>query len=398
MRPIVVIALKDLTQLVRNRMTFLFLLIMPIAFTLLFGYAFGGFSTETPDPRLPVGYLDLDISDGSRQLGELLAGSAVIRLDENQARSASDLESLVSEKDLAAAIVVPAGYGEALLRVEALPLVLISDPGNTASLSIEREISRVATRLANAALTARIIADSTSGKAFTPAMDKALTAWQTPPISIRVTQSELIEVQDSATMSLAHTAPGMMLQFAIASLLTSAQILVNERKTRSLQRLMTTKTARWQILAGHFLAIFTMLFMQFTLLIAFGQLVLGLDYLRLPFATLFMALASTACLAALGLLIGTLAKTDEQAIIFSLIPMFLFAGLGGAWVPLEFTGEVFKAIGHLTPVAWGMDGFKNIIARGLGWESVTVPVLALFGYGILFFTFAAWLFSRSEER
>jgi len=398
MRPIVVIALKDLTQLVRNRMTFLFLLIMPIAFTLLFGYAFGGFSTETPDPRLPVGYLDLDISDGSRQLGELLAGSAVIRLDENQARSASDLESLVSEKDLAAAIVVPAGYGEALLKVEALPLVLISDPGNTASLSIEREISRVATRLANAALTARIIADSTSGKAFTPAMEDALTAWQTPPISIRVTQSELIEVQDSATMSLAHTAPGMMLQFAIASLLTSAQILVNERKTRSLQRLMTTKTARWQILAGHFLAIFTMLFMQFTLLIAFGQLVLGLDYLRLPFATLFMALASTACLAALGLLIGTLAKTDEQAIIFSLIPMFLFAGLGGAWVPLEFTGEVFKAIGHLTPVAWGMDGFKNIIARGLGWESVTVPVLALFGYGILFFTIAAWLFSRSEER
>ena len=398
MRPIVVIALKDLTQLVRNRMTFLFLLIMPIAFTLLFGYAFGGFSTETPDPRLPVGYLDLDISDGSRQLGELLAGSAVIRLDENQARSASDLESLVSEKDLAAAIVVPAGYGEALLKVEALPLVLISDPGNTASLSVEREISRVATRLANAALTARIIADSTSGKAFTPAMEDALTAWQTPPISIRVTQSELIEVQDSATMSLAHTAPGMMLQFAIASLLTSAQILVNERKTRSLQRLMTTKTARWQILAGHFLAIFTMLFMQFTLLIAFGQLVLGLDYLRLPFATLFMALASTACLAALGLLIGTLAKTDEQAIIFSLIPMFLFAGLGGAWVPLEFTGEVFKAIGHLTPVAWGMDGFKNIIARGLGWESVTVPVLALFGYGILFFTIAAWLFSRSEER
>ena len=398
MRPIVVIALKDLTQLVRNRMTFLFLLIMPIAFTLLFGYAFGGFSTETPDPRLPVGYLDLDISDGSRQLGELLAGSAVIRLDENQARSASDLESLVSEKDLAAAIVVPAGYGEALLKGEALPLVLISDPGNTASLSVEREISRVATRLANAALTARIIADSTSGKAFTPAMEDALTAWQTPPISIRVTQSELIEVQDSATMSLAHTAPGMMLQFAIASLLTSAQILVNERKTRSLQRLMTTKTARWQILAGHFLAIFTMLFMQFTLLIAFGQLVLGLDYLRLPFATLFMALASTACLAALGLLIGTLAKTDEQAIIFSLIPMFLFAGLGGAWVPLEFTGEVFKAIGHLTPVAWGMDGFKNIIARGLGWESVTVPVLALFGYGILFFTIAAWLFSRSEER
>jgi ABC-2 type transport system permease protein len=398
MRPILDITLKDLTQLGRNRITFLFLLIMPIAFTLLFGYAFGGFSKETPDPRLPMGYLDLDNSKSSRQLGELLAGSAVIRLVENQKGSLSDLESLVSKKDLAAAIVVPAGYGEALLKGDALPLMLISDPGNTSSMTIQSEISRVAARLADGVLTARIIADATHEEVFIPAMDQALRAWQTPPITIRVTQSKLIETQDSATMSLAHTAPGMMLQFAIASLLTSAQILVNERKTRSLQRLMTTQTARWQILAGHFLAIFTMLFMQFTLLIAFGQLVLGLDYLRLPLATLFMALASTACLAALGLLIGTLAKTDEQAIIFSLIPMFLFAGLGGAWVPLEFTGEVFKAIGHLTPVAWGMDGFKNILASARGWESVTVPVLALFGYGVLFFTIAIWLFSRSEEK
>jgi len=199
-------------------------------------------------------------------------------------------------------------------------------------------------------------------------------------------------------MSLAHTAPGMMLQFAIASLLTSAQILVNERKSRSLQRLMTTRVARWQILTGHFLAIFAMLFLQFTLLIAFGQIALGLDYMRLPLATILMVLASTSCLAALGLLIGTLAKTDEQAIIFSLIPMFVFAGLGGAWVPLEVTGEVFRTIGHLTPVAWGMDGFKNIIARELGWESVAVPALALFGYGVLFLSIATWIFSRSEEK
>jgi ABC-2 type transport system permease protein len=397
MRPILDITQKDLTQLARNRMTFLFLLVMPIVFTLLFGYAFGGFSKETPDPRLPVGYLDLDNSAGSRQLRELLAGSAVLRMDENKELSAQELESMVSAKDLAGAIVVPSGYGEGLLTGNPPPMILISDPGNTASMTIEREISRVVARLVNGAMTARIIAEATSEEAFVPAMDEALKAWKTPPITIRVTQSKLIKIQNTAAMSLAHTAPGMMLQFAIASLLTSAQILVNERKSRSLQRLLTTRIARWQILTGHYLAILVMLFAQFTLLIAFGQLALGLDYLRLPLATLLVTMATTACLAALGLLIGTLAKTDEQAVIFSLIPMFVFSGLGGAWVPLEFTGEIFKTIGHLTPVAWGMDGFKNIIARGLGFESVLIPTLALFGYAILFLGIAAWLFSRSEE-
>ena len=86
-----------------------------------------------------------------------------------------------------------------------------------------------------------------------------------------------------------------------------------------------------------------------------------------------MAFSAALCISALGLLIGILARTEEQAIIFSLIPMFVFAGLGGAWVPLEVTGQTFQTIGHLSPVAWGMDGFENIVARGLGFRSVLLP-------------------------
>ncbi len=92
-----------------------------------------------------------------------------------------------------------------------------------------------------------------------------------------------------------------------------------------------------------------------------------------------------------------LAKSEEQAIIFSLIPMFILSGLGGAWVPLEFTGATFQAIGHVSPVAWAMDGFKNIVARGLGFNSVLLPVAALVGYALFFFILAAWRFQRVSE-
>src|SRR5512136_1960386 len=105
------IAQKDLLQFMRDRKTFLFLLIMPVAFTLLFGYAFGGFGGSS-DARLPVGYLDQDGSRLSRKLHDLLAASKVIRLDENPARSVSDLEQLIVQDKLAAAIIVPAGYGK----------------------------------------------------------------------------------------------------------------------------------------------------------------------------------------------------------------------------------------------------------------------------------------------
>jgi len=93
-----------------------------------------------------------------------------------------------------------------------------------------------------------------------------------------------------------------------------------------------------------------------------------------------------------------LARSDEQAVIFSLIPMFVFSGLGGAWMPLEVTGATFQAIGHISPIAWAMDGFKNITTRGLGISSVLLPASALIGYAVLFFSLATWRFWASEER
>ena len=40
------LAIKDLTQIVRDWRAAIFLLIMPIAFTILFGFAFGGFGND----------------------------------------------------------------------------------------------------------------------------------------------------------------------------------------------------------------------------------------------------------------------------------------------------------------------------------------------------------------
>ena len=390
------ITLKDLMQIMRNRMTFLFLLIMPIAFTLLFGLAFGG-SSQPSDSRLPVGFLDRDGSDTSRSLQTLLEGSKVVRLEMESKHNESDLDDLVASNKLAAAVVVPAGYGESIRNSSPLKLGFYADPAQTATSTVESELLVATNKLTSAVRTAGIAAKVKGDPAaFDPALAQALAAWQNPPVQVTVTSGVTAKVQDPKTLSLAQSSPAMMIQFAIAGLLTAASVIVNERKTRSLQRLLTTSASRFQILMGHYLAIFTIIFIQFLLLIIFGQF-LQVDYLRVPLATLLVAVITAACIAALGLLIGVLAKSDEQAIVFSLIPMFVLSGLGGAWVPLEYTGASFQAIGHVSPVAWAMDGFKNITARGLGFESVLLPAAAILGYAILFFGLAAWRFQKVSE-
>jgi ABC-2 type transport system permease protein len=391
------ITVKDLRQILRNRMTFLFLLIMPIAFTLLFGFAFGG-SSGPSDPRLPVGYLDQDGGQISQALKTLLDGSTVIRLDETARRTPADLDKLVGTGKLAAALIVPARYSQSVQAGTAMKLIYLTDPSNSSAATVQGEILVAANRLMSAVRTARFIAGVTNKPAgFDPAFSEAAAAWQQPPIQVTTTASTAIKPQSQNTMSMAQSSPSMMLQFAIAALITAATVIANERKSRSLQRLLTTATSRVQILLGHYLAIFTMIFGQFVLLIAFGQLVLKVDYARVPLATLLVAVVTAACISALGLLIGVVAKSEEQAVVFSMIPMFVLSGLGGAWMPLEYTGATFRAIGHASPVAWALDGFKNIALRGLGFNSVLLPVAALAGYAILFFALAAWRFRRASE-
>jgi ABC-2 type transport system permease protein len=184
----------------------------------------------------------------------------------------------------------------------------------------------------------------------------------------------------------------MMVQFAIFGLITAAMVLVLERKNKTLQRLLTTPIKRWEVIAGHLFAMFMVIFLQETLLVVFGQLAFDVGYVRQPLAVLVMMVALALWAASLGLLISALAQKEEQVVTLSLIAMFLFASLGGAWFPLEVAGETFAAIGHIMPTAWAMDGFQNLLMRGLGIQSIVIPAGILTLYALAFFGLAIWRF------
>jgi ABC-2 type transport system permease protein len=185
-------------------------------------------------------------------------------------------------------------------------------------------------------------------------------------------------------------------QFAIFGLITSAQILLQERKTRTLQRLMTTAMKPWEIVAGHFLAMFGLTILQTTMLVVFGQFALDVNYLREPLGTLLVCVALGLWVASMGLLIGVIAKSDEQVILYSMIAMFLFSALGGTWFPLEAAGGTFAAVGKALPSAWAMNGLQNILIRGLGLNSVWLAVGVLSAYALSFFLLAVWRFRKID--
>jgi len=98
----------------------------------------------------------------------------------------------------------------------------------------------------------------------------------------------------------------------------------------------------------------------------------------------------------MGLLIGLLANTDDQVVLFSLIAMFLFSSLGGTWFPLEASGGTFAAIGRWMPSAWAMTGYQNILIRGLDVSSAWLPAAIILAYAAGFFLLAVMRFRKME--
>jgi len=396
------LAIKDLRQITRDRKSFFYLLIMPIVFTLLFGFAFGGNSTT--DPRLLIGVANEDGSELSQQLVTMLAMSDVVRI-EAEDTAAADLQQQVSDEEIVAAVVVPADFGSSVLDGEAAPVTIIGtgQSGYTVEGEMQTETARLMSAVQAAKLSVdmavnhNLLPDQSSRQAhFDEAFRRALAAWEEPSVTIRYDESSALADEAAAANGdysvFAHSSPGMMAQFAIAGLVGAASILVVEKKTRSVQRLLTTNMSRGQILGGHYLAMFAMIFLQLTVLILFGQLFLDLPYFGQPLATLLLTAVTALFCASLGMLIGAVARKEEQVVVLSLVPMFLLSALGGAWVPLEFTPESFQRIAYLTPLAWVIDGYKDILVRGQGVEALGSAVLILLLYAGLLLALAVWRF------
>jgi ABC-2 type transport system permease protein len=395
------LAFKDFLQISRDWKTVFFLVLMPIGFTLLFGFVFGGSGGAEVDSRLPIGVVDQDGGRLSSPLIDLLSASDVVRAEVST--DLDDQKQQVADKKLAAVVVIPVGYSEKTLAGETPKLTLIADAGANAGISVQGEVQTAISRLQSAVRTAAISLqayeqrqtfanDAARQSYFDEALTLSIMAWDTPPVSVTTTKSVVKQQEQKMENAFAHSSPGMMAQFAIAGLMSSAEILVLERKLRVMSRLLTTSIRRVEILLGHFLAMFTTIFVQFLLLATFGQIFLKLDYLSQPAATLMIIAATALFAASLGLLIGALAKSEEQVIIYTLFPMFILASLGGAWVPLELTSAAVQTVGHFTPVAWIMDGLKNILVRGQGVEAAVLPAGVLLAFAIGCFGLSAWKF------
>ena len=376
------LARKDLLETRRDRLSAIFIVIMPIAFTAFFGLMFGSGSD-----RLALALHDADGGDQAHQLVAALKGSDAIRV---VPKGAAELEPWIADGRAAAGLLIPKGFSAAVRAGEPAKLVIVSDQGSSGAQAIAAEIRAAAGDLVAANRAARIGAQA-SGQTGVPVMALAV-ATQTmaePAVSLKTVAAGAAAGQIPTGFTL--SSPGMMVNFILFSLMTAGMAVIMERKNGTLRRLMTTRVRRWELIAGKMAGMFALTFLQQILLIGVGQLLFGVDYLNDPAALLLMMVALSLVASSLGLLLAVL-LTSEQALVAAIvITSMSVSALSGAWFPLEITGPGFQFVGHLLPTAWILDGLRGIIAQGYG----VSDVLPAFGVAL---AWSAGLFGLAVAR
>ena len=405
------LAIKDLSQIFRDLRSFLFLIAMPIVFTLFMGFAYqsGGDEGPSTEHRIPLGWVNNDPGGVlSEELFKMISKLAALKIVE---LTPETMDEALRNNDVSGVMIVPVSYSNRVLKAALrgeideypLQLTLLTDQstpeGQSLYQSLRAPVMKTLSSVEIAALSTEFIGKLDDPEEINRAFHAAIQAWKATDYNALVKVEMAVAEPEEAWYGdnpYNQASPGILVQFAIFGLVTSGQIFVQERKSQTLQRMMTTSLRPWQIIAGHTLAMFVIVFVQEALLVIFGQLALGVNYFRASLGILLVTVSLGLWIAAMGLLIGVLAKDDSQVVLFSLMAMFLFSALGGTWFPLEASSGAFAMIAKTMPSTWAMNGLQNILIRGLDSSSAWLPSAVVLVYAAVFFLVAVWLFRKLE--
>lgn len=417
MQKILTITLTDLRIFFSQQGNWIGIVILPIAFALVLGYSF---SSESGPTRVRVDVLDEDQSALSAQfLTELRATDTTLvicpvdndeedycRLGDATLDHALGIERARNDRT-SGFLIIPAGYATAITQGTPLQIDYYStdDPAfpgvvAQATQSVLEQVNSaiVAAQVGGnflAAVQSLLMLDlgDASATAEQAIFDAAETRLQERPAPVyyHTTGGENGITIDGIQGGFGQSIPGMGSMYVMFTVLNGTAVLLRERRQWTLQRLAVMPITRAQLLGGKSLTYFTLGMIQYLIIFAVGAAV-GLDFGGEWLGLLAVMVAFVLCMTALAFVLAIYMKNEEQAAGTARLLGLTLAPLGGAWWPLAIVPDFMQTIAKLSPVAWAMQGFQELIFYGGSLFTILPQVGVLLAAAALLFGLAIWNF------
>ena len=391
------IAINLLKITLRDKGALVWLLVMPLIWTVLIGSMSGPKSSSN---TIPVGIINLDNGTYGSNFESYLAKEKdiviVIKKDE------IELVQLVKDTKVSVGLIIPQDFSENLKLNRSVEIKLLKSE-KSSSYFIEELIGKVAKRMSIDALSANFALEKLSTLVQVPETSKPeiweraykiADAYFEPSPSIAVNYKVLAVEQKEQNLALGMnlSSPGFAAMFVMMGVFFAGAAMVAERHHGTLARLITTPTSKFSIISGEMLGFFLLGLVQFAILILFGQYVLGVNWGSSPFGVALLTVSYVFAVTGLGTLLSVFVRTSAQAGAFAVLVSMVTSMIGGSWWPIEIAPKFMQSIARFTPQYWAVNGFNKIITRGFGVSSVlsnfyvliAIACVSLFASVVLF--------------
>lgn len=186
--------------------------------------------------------------------------------------------------------------------------------------------------------------------------------------------------------SVQHNVPAWTL-FAIFFIIVPLSInIVKEKSQGTFVRLITNPVPFSTVLLGKTFTYLIICLIQFWLMIGVGIFLfpyLGLPQLYIENKIILLnTIAVFSGLAAIGfgLLLGTIANTQEQSAPFGATSVVILAAIGGVWVPVFAMPKIMQYISNLSPMNWGLNAFYDVLLRNGNFGSIVPELISLLAF------------------
>lgn len=207
--------------------------------------------------------------------------------------------------------------------------------------------------------------------------------------------SDVVGNEDEKS-AVAFFSAGIGVMFLLFAVSGRSGILIEEKESGVLRRVLASRLGLGQLLIGHWLFLAALGFAQLTVMFVWGWAAFGLDLWTAAHLTGFviMTTVSAAAAAAFGLFLASVCRTRIQLAGVSAVVILVMSALGGSMFPRYLMPEGLQKLGLLTFNAWALDGYQKVFWYETGLADLMPQVMVLVAVTLVFLLATRVLASR----
>lgn len=372
MKRIFAICSFEIKKLLRKPQSYILMFGMPLLFTLLFGGLLG----DSSSAKVKIGFVDEDKTMISKNLHQSLTDNSLFTLKE---MSHAEAVQQVKDKNLTGFLEVSKGFQDQVVSNGDPKVIFKHSPDFTSTSMVDQIVSNASSKITIETKASTVWSNYShqSWDVMYSKMDQKSSGSNIQRIA--VTKNKQKQEMGNASARSA----GFSIMFVMIVMMSVTGVLLEAKKTGVWSRLLSTPTARFEIMAGYFLSFFLIGWIQFGVLMAASTLLFGVQWGNLAGIVVLVS-ALLLCVVGLGLFISGFVKTAEQQSAMGSVIITATCMLGGVYWPLEIVPTFMQKMADFVPQTWAMRGFTELIARGGTVMDIIGPVCVLLAFAVTF--------------